>query len=899
MTLTATQFGAAKALFQSLVELPADQQRQALQAADVEPAVREEVRRLLDHTASGFEAAPLYEALARLGEGPGSGALLGAWKLKEEIGAGGMGKVFRAERHDGHFQQQAAVKLLAGIPSAAALRHLARERQILASLAHPNIARLLDGGSTDRGQPYLVMEYVSGLPILDDCRQRRLPHAARLQLLLDVCAAVAFAHAQLVVHCDLKPGNILVTSSGRPMLLDFGISRLLNDSAMAPDAGDSPAPAGTALTGAAYTPRYASPEQKAGQRVGTATDVYSLGLLLAELLDAPWPPGGSPLLSALPDELAAVVLRATREDAAQRYASVDQLADDLRRYLAGEVVQARRATPGYLLRKWLQRHWGGSTVALVFLATVGAFSWQMRQERDAALAAGQAARAVRDYMVAVFQGADPELAGQRDLPVSHFLDAGSARLQDALREQPRTRAELTAILGGVYHSIGLREQALRLFDQSIELSRAEHMPAQLADSLYRKAYTLYDMSLLAQALPVAREALAAQAQVAPGSSGHLASLRVLGSVLGYLDESTEGAQRLDEALRLAEAGSGPDGLEAGLVHLDLARFHGAVGKAEDVLAHAVRAGDIFTARLGADHMRVADALEMRILGLAQLGRSAEAVPLAQTLVERRTARYGEWSQPRSYALHAQAWVLARSGRVVDAIAVFQSSLAIHDRLDGPDSPARLEPMSGLAHAFEAAGAHAQALELFEHQLTIEQAQAGADATPSALLRLHIARNQTQLGQPREARALLDAVIADIRAAPELDARLLVEAQIEHAAALRALGALDAAATELAAITAPAPALRIALLAEQSRVALARPDLEQARDWIEQAITLAVQEYGEDAVETALLRVDQARWLAAAGRHAESRALAWRLSDRLAPAIVAEGRWADILRVLRR
>lgn len=337
-TLTPAQFASAKALFQELVEMPAGQQRRALEEASVESAVREEVRRLLDHTASGFEAAPLYEALAQLVEGPGTGATLGAWTLGEQIGAGGMGKVFRAERSDGHFQQFAAVKLLAGMPSAAALRHLARERQILASLAHPNIARLLDGGSTDTGQPYLVMEYVEGLPILEYCRKQRLPTAARLQLLLDVCAAVAFAHGQLVVHCDLKPGNILVTSSRRPMLLDFGISRLLTDSALTLDAEASTARTGAQLTGIAYTPRYASPEQKARQRVGTTTDVYSLGLLLAELLDAPWPEGQSPDLVALPDELAAIAARATREDPAQRYPSVDQLADDLRRYLAGEVV---------------------------------------------------------------------------------------------------------------------------------------------------------------------------------------------------------------------------------------------------------------------------------------------------------------------------------------------------------------------------------------------------------------------------------------------------------------------------------------------------------------------------------------------------------------------------------
>ncbi len=889
--LTPEQFAAAKALFQTLVDRPTVHQRAALADDGVDPAVRDEVRRLLDHTASGLDAAPAFAVLSRLADGPASGASLGAWKLTDEIGAGGMGKVFRAERNDDHFQQQAAVKLLGGLPSPAALRHLARERQILASLTHPNIARLLDGGSTDTGQPYLVMEYVEGLPILDYCEQRALPTPTRLALLLDVCAAVAYAHAQLVVHCDLRPGNILVNAAGRPMLLDFGISRLLTDTARARD-DDAPMPAtDPRVTSIAYTPRYASPEQKAGLRVGTATDIYSLGLLLAELLDAPWPDDAAPDLTTLSDEPAAIVARATHADPAQRYPTVDHLAADLRRFLAGDVVQARQATPTYLARKWLKRHWAGTAVAAVFVATVGGFSWQMRQERDAALAAEQAARAVRDYMVSVFQGADPELAGKRDRPVSQFLDAGSAQLKDSLRDQPRTRAEMAGILGGVYHSIGQRQQALGLFDQSIELARAERMPGLLADSLYRKAYTLYDMEALTDALPVAREALAEQERIAPGSSSHVASLRLLGSVLGYKGDTTEAPQRLGQALTLATTGFGADSVEAGMAHLDLARYQGVAGEPGAVLEHAMRAGEIFTARLGADHIRVADALEMRILGLAQLGRAADAVPLAQTLVERRTALYGEWSHQRSYALHAQGSVPRRTGRLREAMPVFEASLAIHDRLDGRDSVARLEPMFGLARTFEEAGAHAQALEQFEGLLAIQLAQAAAGFVTPARLRVHIGRNLRLLDRPADARALLESLVAELRAEADPDSALIAEAQLERAAGLRALGESAAAQTALDAIDAVTPELRIGLLAERGRLALARQDNDQA-------LAESVQVHGEDALATALLRIDRAAWLRRVGRAAEARALADTLATRLGPAIAPEGRYAVILRDLR-
>ena len=257
-----------------------------------------------------------------------------------------MGSVFLAERHDGHFQQRAAVKFLRGLPHSEALALFTRERQLLASLTHPNIARLLDGGATPQGQPYLVMEYVEGCHIDEHCRRGGLGVRAILVLFLTACNAVASAHRQMVIHCDLKPSNLLVDGHGRPVLLDFGIARLA-EQVGADGAGEGPgeerkeesSPPG-------FTPRYASPEQRAHARVSTASDVYSLGVLLGELLvDA----ADRGRLSALRRrELAAIVERARREDPAERYPTVDALTADLRSFLDQRPVRAEllaRGTP--------------------------------------------------------------------------------------------------------------------------------------------------------------------------------------------------------------------------------------------------------------------------------------------------------------------------------------------------------------------------------------------------------------------------------------------------------------------------------------------------------------------------------------------------------------------------
>ncbi|MBK6459143.1 MAG: serine/threonine protein kinase [Gemmatimonadetes bacterium] len=377
------------------------------------PALRADVERLLavatgaplwiDEVAFDRFDALLHD-VQRAADAPDDDAIgrqIGPFRLLSEIGRGGMGVVYRAERSDAQFRQQVALKLIKrGMDTDFVVRRFRAERQILASLAHPNIARLLDGGTTDDGRPYFVMEYIEGEPIDRYARTHALPLTARLELFLQVCDAVGYAHQQLVVHRDLKPLNILVTPGGVPKLLDFGIARILQDE------GD-----GATGTGVrALTPAYASPEQLEGLRPATASDVYSLGVVLYELLTGSLPhavrsrspddmaqairttepPRPSAVATALPGRLQRglrgdldnIVLMALRKEPQRRYASVEQLAADIRRHLAGMPVMARTDTFRYRAGKYVRRNVAAVTaaaaVALLLVMGSAAVAWQAR-----------------------------------------------------------------------------------------------------------------------------------------------------------------------------------------------------------------------------------------------------------------------------------------------------------------------------------------------------------------------------------------------------------------------------------------------------------------------------------------------------------------------------------------
>jgi tetratricopeptide (TPR) repeat protein/TolB-like protein len=424
--LTAERWQRIKVVFQTAAELEPDQRAAYLhEACAGEAQLRQEVESLL--AASGeaedfIEEPALQQGAATLIENlpdPMIGSRIGAYKVAGEVGRGGMGAVYRAIRDDDHFQQQVAIKIVKrGIDTDFILRRFRSERQILAGLEHPNIACLLDGGATSDGLPYYVMEYIEGRPIDEYCNAQKLTTAQRLTLFVSVCSAVHFAHQKMVVHRDIKPGNILITRAGVPKLLDFGIAKIL-DPALA---GGPGAPTLTQTALRMMTPAYASPEQIRGGAVTPASDVYSLGVLLYELLTGRRPyelKGRAPhelaqvvcetepekpstavgrsdktrkLRQSLEGDLDGIVLMAMRKDPLRRYGSAEAFAHDIQRHLDGLPVRARDDTPGYRLGKWIQRRKASTAAAAVILAMAGAFGWQAYRARAPGTAAQVKAR---------------------------------------------------------------------------------------------------------------------------------------------------------------------------------------------------------------------------------------------------------------------------------------------------------------------------------------------------------------------------------------------------------------------------------------------------------------------------------------------------------------------------
>jgi serine/threonine protein kinase/Flp pilus assembly protein TadD len=444
-------------------------------------ALRGEVESLLD---AADDTAPLLEAdgfnLPALIGASGAayeGKEFGRYRIVRELGRGGMGAVFLAERSDGEFRQQVALKIMRrSFADHGLARRFRQERQILASLNHPNIARLLDGGVSSDGEPFLAMEYVEGLRVDDYCDRHDLPVRARLKLFLAVCRGVAYAHQSLVVHRDIKPGNILVTADGTPKLLDFGIAKLL-------DAEHADERTQTGLR--AFTPEYAAPEQVRGERVTTTSDVYSLGVLLRELLGAgpggrrsadstgrtaatnlPTKRGGAGARAtgrgAADAELRNIVAMATREEPARRYSSVAQFAEDVRRYLDGLPVRAQKDSFTYRADKFVRRNKAGvAAAALVLLSLVGgilATSWQARiarQERDRARAEAAKAERINAFLQNVLGFSDPTWVSpnphrNREATVAEALDEAGRRAESELADQPEVLAAVRFTIGWSY-----------------------------------------------------------------------------------------------------------------------------------------------------------------------------------------------------------------------------------------------------------------------------------------------------------------------------------------------------------------------------------------------------------------------------------------------------------------
>ncbi len=490
------------------------------------------------------------------------GERLGAYRCERVIGRGGMGAVYLASRADDAFRQSVAIKTIrAGLESREALERFRRERQILARLDHPGIARLLDGGTDARGGPFVAMEFVDGTSLVGYATDRRLGLSGRLHLFLQLCDAVEFVHQSLVVHRDIKPGNVLVTAEGRVKLLDFGIAKLVDE--LGPEA-----PAVTAPSLRAMTFEYASPEQVQGRPVTTAADIYALGVLLYELLTGERPVrfdstnpyelareivGTTPALPSvavrggggaggfsttgakrsrqLRGDLDRIVMKAIRKEPDRRYASVAALAADLRAWLAGRPVAAQPDTWRYRVRKFVGRHPAGSAAAAVFAAVVVGFTVvTMRQsrliasERDTAVVAQRRASANAAFLTRLFTTADPRTAGNRTMTAYDLLQRGVADLGTNKTLDPRVRGDLYMTLGLALANLEQFAPAIASIRRSVEQSERDYGRDSLetAERLHRLGDVMRAANRVDEAYASLTEALAIRRRHLPGDSYDIA-----------------------------------------------------------------------------------------------------------------------------------------------------------------------------------------------------------------------------------------------------------------------------------------------------------------------------------------------------------------------------------------
>lgn len=786
-----------EALFAEALERPEAERASYLEeACGDDRALLEEVKSLLaraqDDPAERFGAVERVarELLATTGAA-GEGRRLGPYRLEEEIGRGGMGVVFRGVREEGGFQQTVAVKVLPGaLFQPEAIRRFENERRILASLEHTNIARLLDGGSTPDGVPYVIMEYVDGRAIDRYVEESGLDFADRVWLFLAVCDAVRHAHRSLVVHRDLKPSNILVTSDGVPKLLDFGIAKLI-----APDANDD----GHTRTGI-MTPRYASPEQLRGEPVGTSTDVYSLGMVFYRLLAGVHPlqdsgdsrPDAGDLVQRLLRErpsapsarsgdrrlrgdLDTIVLKAIREDPEERYSSVEALADDLRLYLADRPISARPPTLRYRARKLFARRraavLGTLAAASIVLVLSGLFLARLSQERAQAQASAERAERTLDFLTEVFRTTDPWVSSRTDLTALEVVGQGSSRIVEELNAEPEVRAELLSTLGHVYENLGAFDSAQAVFRRALEARESAFGPdaVETAEGLVDLAGTLIEadqfaeaQTLLSRSLDIRRSRLPAghpdlaetlaQWGVLAQSAGDLQGAdtlflmaqalleepveprpALLGSLLSNrgillvnLDRIDEALVVLDRAVTVRREVWGDRHPEVAVTLNHTARAYEAREQYEEAEATYREILAWGPETLGAEHPMVTTWRNNLAVVLRATGRAAEAIDLQLQVVDAWRDAYGTMHGDVAVGLNNLGNLYGEAGLLDEGQAALEEALAISQALLGNDNAMVATHSRNLARLAWRRGEYLVAASMQERVLEMDRRHRGPE-----------------------------------------------------------------------------------------------------------------------------------------------------------------------------
>jgi serine/threonine-protein kinase len=714
----------AQALFHDALERPPASRPAWLAAAcGDDTALHDEVRALLAADEGG--AGPLDGPVAHVARALLAGAdaplpdvAFGPYRLVEVLGEGGMGVVYLAQRAD--LGSRAAIKILRDAWLSPARRaRFAAEQRTLAHLHHPAIAQLYDADTLPDGTPWFAMQYVEGEPLTTWCRARDCGLEERLRLFRDVCGAVQHAHAQAVIHRDLKPSNILVTAEGRVMLLDFGIAKHLEHADVEADQTRT----GLRL----MTPAYAAPEQVRGERAGVQADVYSLGVVLYELLAGRLP---YDLAHRTPAEALQVVgahepvrpsavaravagrgdragaqragarawadldvlcLTAMHVDRARRYATVEALARDVDRFLRGEPLEARGDSAGYRFTKFVARHRGavaaGALAVAALVGVIAFYTWRLAAARDAALAGAARAERIQRFTIGLFQGGDEAAGPAESLRVVTLLDRGVEQAA-ALEREPAARAELLQTLGGLFQSMGRLDRADSLLTGALalRLAAASGPDAEVARGAVAVGLLRAEQARLDEAEAIARTALELAAASRPdGHPDRAAALAALGHVLRERGAYDSAIAVLGRAVALHARDGDSPGLEAARAELANAHFFAGHHDVADSINALVL--DAARARHGARHPMVAELLVN--LGAAQFdrGRYAEAERLFREALEITAAWHGPDHPQLASRLTMLGQALVYQSRYAEADAMLRQALAIRERAYGPAHPA--------------------------------------------------------------------------------------------------------------------------------------------------------------------------------------------------------------------
>lgn len=796
------------------LELPVARREEWLRELESrEPTIAGEVRRLLAAESTERFASFLNEPVAPAPSAHASaGEVLGSFRIVRELGQGGMAVVYLAERADGQYSQRVALKVLRfGLKGSQAQFHFAQERQILASLDHQSIARLIDAGITAAGLPYLVMEYVEGVPIDRYCDEQRLSIDARLKLFLQVADAVRYAHRHLIVHRDLKPSNIVVTREGTVKLLDFGIAKLL-----APGRFEHAAPPtrdGLRL----MTPEYASPEQVRGDQITTATDIYQLGLLLYVLLTGrepypvrgrtpieafrvicesePVPPstalesteaddqaraqliegisvtrGTSPnrLRRSLRNDLDAILLKALRKEPTQRYTSIEWFIDDIRRHQAGLTVSAYQGVWAYRAAKFLRRHATVLAVAgIAILAVTSLTVWytiQLANERNRAQLEAASATQVAEFLASVFRGSHSRIANG-STTARELLERGAARIETELAGQPAIEARLLNVIGDVYVQYDLKEEAQPLLERALQHNTElfGRNSKEAAESIAALATLARNRNDLVEAQKLYAEALLIrETTLGPDHVAVADTLAALSSAFSRHGDAPSAMRTSERAIAIYKQRVGPDDER--------------ILSATNILAAAaIDAGDLQRARtefeqllpriersLGKNHRNYAAVLGNLGFLRLELGEYDGVEQQLQESIERYQQLYGRDHGSINNRRVALGMLYQHTGRLNESIAMFERAIESQRRVEEPGSLLETHALLGIAETLRSRGDFDQALEKIQTTLDMRRNLIGTAHDDYAQALQAYGETQLELGNVQAAGPALTEALAVFR-----------------------------------------------------------------------------------------------------------------------------------------